>query len=236
LGLQVRSNSHYRSAIRGALVLLIGLCVGLGTRDARSEPEDDESIEQVEMSSELSPEEDFDPFDSLLEQVLEVHSPERFAECGKTGDVLLNEICAVGLECDPDVRVRDFIELYNAGREPVDLACFALTARDDVVFAPRGILEPGGFRAFGERETGFRIAKSYDVITLYRLGVDDEDNPILTESERVAVGATRAHAYRLPDGGRWRGYAIDEAEEGWQASFGTSNQPSETESEANGEL
>lgn len=234
--MHVRSDSHNRSAIYGALVLLIGLCVGLGTRDARSEPDDDEAIEATGMPTELSPEEASDPFDGLLEQLLEVHSPDRFADCATTGDVLLNEICAVGLECDPDVRVRDFIELYNAGREPVDLACFALTARDDVVFAPRGVLEPGGFRAFGERETGFRIAKSYDVITLYRLGVDDEGNPTLTESERVALGATRAHAYRFPDGGRWRGYAIEEAEEGWQASFGTSNQPSETEGEASGEL
>jgi hypothetical protein len=234
--LHVRSDSHNRSTIYGALVLLIGLCVGLGTRDARSEPDDDEAIEATGMPTELSPEEASDPFDGLLEQLLEVHSPDRFADCATTGDVLLNEICAVGLECDPDVRVRDFIELYNAGREPVDLACFALTARDDVVFAPRGVLEPGGFRAFGERETGFRIAKSYDVITLYRLGVDDEGNPTLTESERVALGATRAHAYRFPDGGRWRGYAIEEAEEGWQASFGTSNQPSETEGEASGEL
>jgi hypothetical protein len=190
------------------------------------EPESEQDLElrsEFEAAPTESVERPFDPAESLIDQLLEIHEPEHFANCATLGEILLNEICAAGTECDPDVRIRDFVELYNPGRQSVDLSCFVLTARDYVAFSPSGVLEPGGFRAFGEIEMGFRIAKTRDSVALYRLAIDSDGEPLLTESERVGLDEERVHLYRSPDGGSWQVFALAEAETGWPGSFGEPN-------------
>lgn len=228
----IRVESRSGAGGRGSLMLLLGLFVLLGASVAGSQTEGDALFEPPPEPIE----EAAGPVGNLLEQLIELHPPDQFERCETSGAILLNEICAVGIECDPDVRIRDFVELYNPGGSPVDLACVAVSARDHVVFAPSGMLEPGAFRAFGELEMGYRIAKQRDFISLYRLGVDLDGNPKLTLSETVAIDETRAHAYRLPDGGVWFGYPLDEAEQSWPGSFGASNQPTEDEPAGVGEI
>ncbi len=180
--------------------------------------------------AEIEPEGDLDlaipsgPPGTLLEQLLALHDPAHFRGCGEGGHIVLNEVCAVGIECDRDVRRRDFVEVYNPGRGDVELACYALSARDEVVFSPSGRLEGGGIRAFGELEMGFRLAKRDDFVVLYRLGVDLDGGPTIAEAERVSIDEMGAHAYRIPDGGFWQTYTVEEAEQGWPGTFGESNE------------
>ena len=188
---------------------------------------------ELETDSDLAPdaplELPFDPVESLVDQLLEIHQADHFASCEETEGIVLNEICAAGTECDPDVRIRDYVELYNPGKRSVELSCFVLTARDYVAFSPSGLLEPGGFRGFGEVEMGFRIAKRLDSVALYRLTIGLDGEPLLAESESVEIDEDRVHLYRSPDGGSWQVFALAEAEEGWPGSFGSSNHvPSET--------
>ncbi len=147
----------------------------------------------------------------------------RLDECADTPSPVLNEICAVGTECDEDVRVADFVEVYNPNPGPVDLGCFVLASREGRPFVPDGTLEPGGVRAWGEGELRFRLAKRGDSVQLLRVvrGVDD---PVeLLPLESVVIDGDRAHLYRMPDGGSWLGTDAVAAEHDRPGSFGEPN-------------
>lgn len=183
----------------------------------------DEGSTGMEEAFASTSEDELDPRALLLDRLLEEVDSESFAACTARGNVRLNEVCAVGTECDRDVRISDYVELYNPGPEETDLGCFALSARDFEPAVLRGLLAPGGLEAFGESELGFRIAKDGDFVALHRLTIDDVGEPGLVEIERVEVDEAAAHRYRWPDGGGWRSYSAAEAESGWPGTFGESN-------------
>jgi hypothetical protein len=189
---------------------------------AEADAIDEDSMDMEEAFASPS-ESDLDPHALLLDRVLEEVDSESFAACTARGEVRLNEVCAVGTECDQDVRISDYVELYNPGPEETDLGCFALSARDFEPTVLRGLLAPGGLQAFGESELGFRIAKDGDFVALHRLTLDDVGRPSLTEIERVELDEGAAHRYRWPDGGGWRSYTAAEAESGWPGTFGKTN-------------
>lgn len=147
----------------------------------------------------------------------------RLAACAESPAPLINEVCSVGTECDPDVRVADFIELYNPAARAVDLGCFAVSGEEDVLYVPAGELPPGQLRGFGEADLGFRIRKAGDEITLYRITSAPEGGPALARLESVRIDAEHALCFRSPDGGAWRCLPQTEAEYDWPASFDRPN-------------
>ncbi len=170
----------------------------------------------------------FDPGAGDEEGALAVALPagfdeRRLDECAASPRPVLNEICAVGTECDEDVRVADFVEVYNPNAGAVDLGCFVLAGREGIPFVPQGMLEPGDVRAWGEGELRFRIRKGSDTVQLLRV-VRGEEAPIALEPlESVVVDDDRAHLYRLPDGGSWLQKGVIDAEHERPGSFGERN-------------
>ena len=110
----------------------------------------------------------------------------------------LNEVCGVGTECARDVRVSDFAELVNAGTRSADLECYVLAKPSSEPFVPSGRLEPGAVRGWGERDLGFRLAKSGDRILLLRMGLRD-GVPALEAIDEVEVSPRHALSYRSPE-------------------------------------
>ncbi len=147
----------------------------------------------------------------------------RLDQCAESPEPVLNEVCAVGTECDEDVRVGDFVEVYNPAASPVDLGCFVLVGREDVPFVPQGSLEPGGVRAWGEGELRFRIRKGGDAVRLLRVKRGIDDAPELLPLESVVIDGERAHLYRSPDGGAWLQQGTVDAEYDRPGTFGESN-------------
>jgi hypothetical protein len=160
--------------------------------------------------------------EALLEALPE-YDARRLADCAESATPVLNEVCSVGSECDEDVRVADFVELYNPQAREVDLGCFVVAGLDDIPFIGRGQIPPGEVRGFPEAVLGFRIKKSEDEISLYRLTTSPEGGLDLLLLEEIAVDDERAHSFRSPDGGAWQHLDDDEAEEDWPGTFGDSN-------------
>lgn len=161
--------------------------------------------------------------DALLEGLPGDYDERRLAACAESASPLLNEVCSVGTECDPDVRVADFVELYNPSRAAVDLGCIVLVSEEGVPFVPRGELAPGELRGFGEAELGFRIRKARDEIALYRITRTPEGGPGLVLLDSLVVDAERGLSYRSPDGGGWVYLSADDAERDWPGSFDRPN-------------
>ena len=63
---------------------------------------------------------------SLLKEIREQYDDAHFDRCTAAPKIVLNEVCSVGTECDPDVRVADFVEVYNPGARSVELNCYVL--------------------------------------------------------------------------------------------------------------
>ena len=170
--------------------------------------------------------------DALLGEALLLYEPEHFLACEAVGGVVLNEVCGVGTECDEDVRVADFVEVYNPGPAPVDLRCFVIATPTSDPFLPRGELAAGEVRAWGEGALGFRIRKADDEVVLFKLGAPS-GTPGLALMESVTVEQTRAHSFRSPDGGAWRHLDVAEAESERLGSFDASNPSPRREGEPN---
>ena len=200
-----------RAAARGLGIGWLLLATAAG-----AEPE--ASGEDAEAAAQEQLEEDGEPLDAAPEP-----GPDPGGSCHAGANPLLNEVCAVGTECDEDVRVADFVELYNPSATPIDLGCFLLIGEEAIPFLPDGWLAPHARAAWGEGELGFRIRKADDRIRLYRLLPRDGQEPELRELEVVPVDASRALSYRSPDGGAWVHLGIDDAEYGWPGSFGEPN-------------
>lgn len=160
---------------------------------------------------------------AVLIEALPEFDERRLAACAESAAPVLNEVCSVGSECDEDVRVADFVELYNPEAGDVDLGCFVVAGLDDIPFVGRGEIPPGEVRGFPEAVLGFRIKKSEDEISLYRVTTTPEGELDLLLLESVAVDDGRAHSFRSPDGGAWQHLDDDEAEEGWPGTFGDPN-------------
>ena len=158
-----------------------------------------------------------------LIEALPEYDEHRLADCAESATPVLNEVCSVGSECDEDVRVADFVELYNPQAGDVDLGCFVVAGLDDIPFIGRGRIPPGEVRGFSEAVLGFRIKKSEDEISLYRITTGPEGGLDLVLLDEIAVDDDRAHSFRSPDGGAWQHLDDDEAEEGWPGSFGELN-------------
>lgn len=148
---------------------------------------------------------------------------ERLAPCRGAAAPVLNEVCAVGTECDEDVRIADFVELYNPHPRAVPLGCFALSSEAGVLFLPHGEIAARAHRAWGEAELGWRIQKGGDEVRLLRLRLGSAGEPETEIVESVTVTPGRAHLIRSPDGGTWRQLSADEAEQGFPGSFGEAN-------------
>lgn len=150
------------------------------------------------------------------------HEVEHFDGCGTAPKLLLNEVCSVGTECDEDVRIADFIEVYNPTGQQASLSCYVVAGDEDLPFVPRGELGARGLVAWGEEELGFRVAKKRDQVRLYRmLAVDGV--PRLEVLDEVEIGEGRGLAYRSPDGGSWVTFSALDAESDRPASYGQSN-------------
>lgn len=108
------------------------------------------------------------------------------------GAVRINEFLA---HTDPPQL--DFVELYHAGTEPVDLGGCVLTddpARDRYVFASPTILAPGGYLVLTENELGFGLSAQGE--TLY-LRTPDRRVLDAVRFEGQALGVSSG---RWPDG------------------------------------
>jgi len=165
-----------------------------------------------------------------LAQVRETYEIEHFQRCDTSSGLLLNEICSVGSECNRDVRIADYIEVYNAGASELDLECYVLTTSEHEPFVPRGKLAARQIQAWGEKQLGFRIAKKLDEVFLYRMGTNGEGAPDLVFLESLHTRANQAHSYRVPDGGYWKHLTADEAEDGWPGTYGEPNTAPERDS------
>ena len=157
-----------------------------------------------------------------LDALLDDYDERRLADCSESPSPVLNEVCSVGVECDEDVRVGDFVELYNPSARAVDLECFVVTGREGPPFVGRGEVPPHELRGIGEGELGFRIRKARDEIALLRISSGPDGEPELRELDSVRVDAGHALSFRSPDGGSWRSVPADEVEGGGEplASFG----------------
>ena len=213
---------------RSALVLtLLGLT--LATAPGYADSEEGSTAEASADATENAQAEGEERSDGLDAQGLVGALPEgyderRLAACGQSAAPLLNEVCSVGTDCDEDVRVGDYVELYNPGAGDVDLGCFAIASREGVVFVGRGEIPPGEVRGFGEQVLGFRIAKRGDQVALFRVTTGPEGEPGLTQIDSVEVNGERAHSFRSPDGGSWQHIEESDAERGWPGSFAELNQ------------
>lgn len=139
---------------------------------------------------------------ALLAALVRSHEVEHFEACGTAPMLRLNEVCSVGTECDADVRVADFIEVYNPTEQAAPLSCYVLASNDDLPFVPREQLAPSALKAWGEGQLGFRIAKKHDQVTLYRMRAI-KGEPRLEVIDQVDIAEARALLYRSPDGGAW---------------------------------
>ena len=139
---------------------------------------------------------------TLMPALAGSHEIEHFEACGSAPRLRLNEVCSVGTECDADVRVADFVEIYNPTGQVAPLSCYVLASNDDRPFVPRGQLAPGALKAWGEGQLGFRVAKKRDQVTLYRMRAV-EGEPGLEAIDQVEIAEARALLYRSPNGGAW---------------------------------
>ncbi|MBN1335114.1 MAG: CotH kinase family protein [Deltaproteobacteria bacterium] len=93
----------------------------------------------------------------------------------------------------------DWVELWNASREPVDLARVRLGSEDDLWEGGAGTLGPGGHLLLWAdgRDLPFRIDKDGDTLVLYLDGA-----PV----DRIATGPVPGDVAwaRFPDGGAWQ--------------------------------
>jgi len=189
-----------------SLVVLVLTLSALPGR-AQSVPESDQPPEQV---------------DEILSELTDSFDDEHFADCEGVPSLVLNEVCAVGTECDVDVRIADYVELYNPSGRVADLSCFALLSDEGILFSPSGDLEGGEVEAWGEQTLGFRISKAEDQVALIKLGTEQR-GPSYRVLESLVIRASRAHAIRLPDGGAWTYTERDDAEDSHRGTFGRSN-------------
>lgn len=158
---------------------------------------------------------------------LKLLAMENFKRCDTAPALVLNEVCAVGTECDEDVRIGDFIEVYNPSSGPADLACFALINREGGLFLPRGDLRAREVKGWGEKALGFRIRKKDDEVLLLRLKTTAEGDRGLQRIDSLTIRDNQAHSVRLPDGGSWRHAGVEDAEAELRGSFGEPNVESE---------
>jgi hypothetical protein len=158
----------------------------------------------------------------LLEVIREQYDDAHFGRCGAAPKIVLNEICSVGTECDPDVRVADFVEVYNPGAQALELNCYVLANDMEQPFVPDGRLAPHAVAAWSEAELSFRLAKNRDRIRLYRMHAED-GQPRLALIDLVELADFRAVYTRVPDGGAWQTLSVREAELGAPTSFGKPN-------------
>ncbi len=130
-------------------------------------------------------------------------------------DVFVNEVVsqnATGLQ-DASGAFPDWVELYNAGGEAVDLEGYWLT--DDVEdpfkwqFPAGATIEPGDFLVVfcdedpstaGELHASFNLgALDREDVALFGRNVDD--NPLIDALEDLAIGRPDTSFARMPDGG-----------------------------------
>jgi len=205
------------------MILLVsaGAAVAQAEDDPTSAPDPDAEPQRVHFAPAGG--DGFATPEVLLERLEKKFDGRDLDACSESPSPVLNEVCAVGVECDRDVRVADFIELYNPDKKDVDLDCFVLANREGIPFIPRGELPPGEVKGYSEHDLGWRITKAYDEVILYRAARDIYGEPTLQTVETLSVDRVRAHSYRSPDGGSWKTLSIDRAERDWPGSFDRSN-------------
>ena len=123
---------------------------------------------------------------------------------GPVDGLVLNEVMAdnESTVMDEDLAFPDWVEVWNAGRDPVEVSRVSLASGDDRWDGGEGWVEPGGrllLWADGGSQDGhlpFGIDKDGDTLVLY---VDGE------EVDRIATGPLPADVSwaRFPDGGTW---------------------------------
>ena len=159
---------------------------------------------------------------SLLKEIREQYDDAHFDRCTAAPKIVLNEVCSVGTECDPDVRVADFVEVYNPGARSVELNCYVLANDMAQPFVLEGRLASHAVAAWSEAELSFRLAKRRDRVRLYRM-LAENGKSRLTLIDLVELADFRAVYYRVPDGGAWQTLTVREAELGVRNSFGKPN-------------
>lgn len=160
--------------------------------------------------------------EALMANLSENYEQAHFDRCRTAADLKLNEVCSVGTECNPDVRIADFVEIYNPTRQKAELSCYVIANDEDIPFVPDGTIEAKGLAAWGEEQLGFRLAKHHDQVRLYRMrSVDGE--AALKVLDEVEISEARALAYRSPDGGGWLAVSVADAERDQPATFKQSN-------------
>jgi hypothetical protein len=134
-----------------------------------------------------------------------------------------------GVVAHRPARRPDYVEVYNPSSQAADLSCYAIVGSVPEPFSPSGTLEAREFRAWGERELGFRLKKGEDEVRLLRLRAGAPGYEVL---DSLAIDESRGHSYRIPDGGAWRYVDVLEAEAHHYGTFGRSNEtpPEEEES------
>ena len=140
------------------------------------------------------------------------YGAKQFAACGASPLPVLNEVCSLGVECNTDPKVGDFVELFNPSEGSVDLSCFVIVSRYGVPFFASGTLPPGQVRAWGEKELGFRIAKWDDEVSLLQLRSAAADQPPFRVVDKLTITHKVSLSIRVPDGGAWKHHDSDDIE------------------------
>ena len=118
----------------------------------------------------------------------------------------LNEICAVGSECDDGA---DFVEIYNFSGSSVDLSCYFLKDKGPELFRLSGELPAGEVRGWATPEMfgNLSVARG-DEVSLRRAR---PGGGVLVDDTRP-IDDSVAYHQRVPDGGEWETMTNDQAE------------------------
>jgi hypothetical protein len=158
----------------------------------------------------------------LLAALRQRYDDIQFHRCAAAPRIVLNEVCSVGSDCDPDVRIADFVEVYNPSGQTLELDCYVVINDDALPFVPRGRLAPRAVAAWAQAELGFGLAKTGDRVRLYRMHAEGGD-PGLVLIDLVELADFRVFYRRVPDGGAWQTLSLRAAEIGVRSSFGKPN-------------
>lgn len=125
-------------------------------------------------------------------------------QCEDAPQLLLNEVCAEGKECDGQ---KDFVEIYNPSDTIVNLSCYALVDIKAHRKPLTGELPAREIRAWTDDDLGFGLSREEDKISLIRIRPGGGE---LVDDTRT-IDDSSTYQQRVPNGGaQWETMTHDE--------------------------